>query len=299
MVGQACRNCGAAISGEYCSQCGQREGRADQRFFDALGDLLGDVLDFDSRFWRTFIYLLIRPGFLSAEFIAGRRARYLPPLRLYLVISFLMFLALSLSLESMDGLVIDTGDESGSSDELVVVLGSGEAPGAVADAAPDPNAWHTEIGLADDDSPAWLKEVDQRAEHNVRKLREDPREFTKALLEYLPQLMFLLLPLFALLIQLAYLFSPFHYLQHLVFALHYHSFVFLLYLIGRGLALLGADITGWLYLALVAYLPLALRRTYGSGWGGALGKALFVYTTYFWLLVGAFSSIAVLALVLL
>ncbi len=292
--GRQCRNCGTAVSGEYCGHCGQREGRADQRFLDALGDLLGDVLDFDSRFWRTFIYLLFRPGFLTAEFIAGRRARYLPPLRLYLVLSFVVFLALSL--EATDGLVVE-GDAG---DNVVVVLGDDDAvEAATGNAAADPNEWDPEIGLADEGSPQWLKDVDQRAENNVAKLRDDPAEFIETLLDYLPQLMFLLLPLFALLIQLVYLASPFHYLQHLVFALHYHSFVFLLYLIGRGLGLLDLGLSALLYLVLVAYLPLALRRTYGSGWWGAVGKSMVIYFSYFWLLVAAFSGAAIVALVLL
>ena len=108
-----------------------------------------------------------------------------------------------------------------------------------------------------------------------------------------------LLPLFALLIQLAYLMSPFHYLQHLVFALHYHSFVYLLYLVTMLLAYAGFALEGWAFLALVMYLPLALRRAYGSGWRGALGKSLFICVSYFVMLVLGFVAIGLLALVLL
>ena len=297
---QFCRNCGTEVTGEYCSHCGQREGRADRRFLDAAGEALGDVFDLDSRFWKTLFFLLFRPGYLSAEFMAGRRARYLPPLRLYLVISFVIFLVMSYY--TATGIVIGGGDgaEGRVSENVVISIDTDEPEAAPGDeAAEDAGEWRADIGLADEDSPEWLKDIDQRAEENMVKLREDPSEFIETMVDYLPQLMFLLLPLFALLVQVAYLFSPFHYLQHLVFALHCHSFAFLLYLIGYCLVLAGFEATGWLYLALVVYLVLALRQAYGSGLRGAIGKSLFIFFSYFWLLVGAFSSAAVVALLLL
>ena len=92
-----CRNCGATLRGEYCHHCGQREGRGDLHFADAAGEVLGDLFTWDSRFWRTLFPLVFRPGFLTAEFIAGRRARYVPPFRLYIIISFVLFLVLPTS----------------------------------------------------------------------------------------------------------------------------------------------------------------------------------------------------------
>lgn len=298
MEQQFCRNCGAEVSDEYCARCGQREGRADRRFLDLAGEMLGDIFDLDSRFWRTLFFLLLRPGYLSAEFMVGRRARYLPPLRLYLVISFAMFLVMSF--DTSRAVSVTTGADPGEREKLVVVVNSESV-----DAAPegegtsDPDDWNAEIDLANENSPDWIVEIDRRAEQNIEKLREDPSEFIEAMVDHLPQLMFLLLPLFALLVQVAYLFSPFHYLQHLVFTLHYHSFVFLLYLVGWVLVLAGLDITTWLLLALVFYLPLALRRTYDSSVSAAVGKSLFIYFSYAWLLVGAFSAAAVVTLVLL
>ena len=295
---QFCRNCGNEVTGEYCGHCGQREGRADRRFLDLAGEMLGDVFDLDSRFWKTLFYLLFRPGYLSAEFMAGRRARYLPPLRLYLVISFVIFLAMSFY--TSNAIVVGSDPEERLSDDVVVSINSGGLEQAADGEGPeDAGEWRADIGLADEHSPQWLKDIDQRAEENVVKLREDPSEFIETMVDYLPQLMFLLLPLFALLVQIAYLFSPFHYLQHLVFTLHYHSFAFLLYLIGHCLVLAGWEPTGWLYLALMVYLVLALRQAYGSGIRGAIGKSLFICFSYFWLLIGAFSLAAVMALLLL
>jgi len=119
------------------------------------------------------------------------------------------------------------------------------------------------------------------------------------MLDYLPQMMFLMLPVFALLLRLCYLLSPFHYLQHLVFGLHYHSFVYLLYLISEGLERLGSEVVGWLWLALVIYMPLALRRAYHSGVGAAIFKTLFIYVSYGVSLLAAFAAVVVLAVALM
>jgi hypothetical protein len=121
------------------------------------------------------------------------------------------------------------------------------------------------------------------------------------MIDYLPQMMFLLLPLFALLLKFCYLFSPFHYLQHLVFSLHFHSFAYLLYLVGELVkSWLHPDgIGGPLTLAFIIYLPLALRRTYGSSLAGAAGKSLFILSVDLVLLLFGFVFVVLLALALL
>ncbi|TDG15376.1 DUF3667 domain-containing protein [Seongchinamella unica] len=293
---QYCRNCRARVTGQYCSDCGQREGRADKRFLDLAGELLRDVLDVDSRFWRTLAYLLFRPGLLSAEFIAGRRARYLPPLRLYLVISFLVFLFMSFGSVQ----VVDRAGDGANmgSGQVIATVGRDGFPGS-GDEAGDPNDFSPVLGIADENSPQWLQDVQRRMERNAGKLKDDPNRFIETVLDYLPQMMFLLMPVFALLIQLLYLGSPFHYLQHLVFSLHYHSFAFLLYLLAQLIGLASVDVDGWLVLWLLVYLPLALRRTYGSGWTGAVFKSLLVDISYAVVLVSGFAVVAALALFLI
>ena len=332
--GSNCRNCGAQLRGDYCHHCGQREGRGELFFFQALGEITGDVFTWDSRFWRTLIPLIFRPGFLTAEFIAGRRARYLPPFRLYLIISFVLFLVVSFTatglldgdepgiritsdaesldpnqaavvneaLEDLD-ITIDlrpqTMAELADSEEKVfapVVIGSRDKEGDADDE--DDRQADINIGLADENSPIWLQELDERIETNGRRLMDEPGPFLDLFLDYLPQLMFLMLPLFALLLRLVYLFSPFHYLQHLVFGLHYHSFVYLLYLIDLVIERLAPGFEPWLFLLLGAYLPIALWRAYGSGIAGAIGKSLFIYVTYGIQLVFGFAGIAILAVAL-
>lgn len=86
-----CLNCGAELQGQYCGNCGQRATSRLISLWELLRDGFGDLLDLDSRLWRTLIPLLIRPGKLTLDYLQGRRARYMPPFRTYLVLSVVFF----------------------------------------------------------------------------------------------------------------------------------------------------------------------------------------------------------------
>jgi len=86
------RNCGVPLSGEYCAACGQRHEPHVHTLTHFAAEAFESITHADSRVWRTLLYLLTRPGLLTREFLAGRRVSYLPPFRLYLVISVVFFL---------------------------------------------------------------------------------------------------------------------------------------------------------------------------------------------------------------
>lgn len=90
-----CENCHAKVSGSYCSQCGQSIESTIKYFWSVLLHLLDDIFSFDSRASRTLKPLLLKPGFLTQEYIQGRRVHYVPPLRLYLFISIIFFISLN------------------------------------------------------------------------------------------------------------------------------------------------------------------------------------------------------------
>lgn len=84
-----CPNCGAALSGSFCASCGQKAAALNPLLREFLRDTFHELVDFDGRIFRTLRLLFTRPGFLSNEYIAGRRVRYLSPVRLYLLASIL------------------------------------------------------------------------------------------------------------------------------------------------------------------------------------------------------------------
>ena len=86
-----CLNCGTALRGQYCGSCGQRARGRLISLWELLQDAFGDLFELDSRLWRTLIPLLARPGRLTLDYLEGRRARYMPPFRMYLVLSVIFF----------------------------------------------------------------------------------------------------------------------------------------------------------------------------------------------------------------
>jgi len=87
----ACPNCGAMRSGAYCAACGQKAAPLNPTIADFLHDLTHELLHVDGKIFRSVLLLLTRPGFLTHEQFAGRRARYVSPIRLYLVFSVVFF----------------------------------------------------------------------------------------------------------------------------------------------------------------------------------------------------------------
>src|SRR5215510_6945655 len=87
-----CLNCGAVLTGKYCSECGQKDQDLHDSFWHLTGHFVGDIFHFDSKFFRTLTPLLIKPGFLTIEYMRGKRAGYMKPVQLYFFISVVFFL---------------------------------------------------------------------------------------------------------------------------------------------------------------------------------------------------------------
>ncbi|NWG92976.1 MAG: DUF3667 domain-containing protein [Parvularculaceae bacterium] len=93
----ACLSCGAAIAGAYCANCGQKNDDMRRSSFVLFKDFVKDTFAFDSRMWRTLGLMAAAPGVVPTNYSHGRRSRYTPPVRLFLVVSFLFFLVLGLT----------------------------------------------------------------------------------------------------------------------------------------------------------------------------------------------------------
>ena len=87
-----CLNCGTRLRGQYCGNCGQRSRSRLISLWELISDAFGDLFELDSRLWQTLRPLVARPGRLTHDYLQGRRARYMPPFRMYLVLSLVFFL---------------------------------------------------------------------------------------------------------------------------------------------------------------------------------------------------------------
>ena len=90
----ACADCGAEVTGRFCSNCGQAA-HVHRTLLHLGEELLHGVMHFDGRFWRTLPLLAVNPGRLTREWVQGRRTRYVSPLAMFLFTLFVMFFALS------------------------------------------------------------------------------------------------------------------------------------------------------------------------------------------------------------
>lgn len=250
VVLERCANCEAPLSGPYCSQCGQRHEPAMHSFWHFMREAFEDFTHADSRLWQTLGALLFRPGFLTREFLQGRRARYLPPVRLYLVLSLAFFV--------IAGILTSYSRTS---------------------AANVPTA--TEAGQACDEVPQelpWLNAYRARFQAGCLAAIEDGgKSVNESVLHNVPRAMFVFLPLLGLVMKALYRRRRRHYVEHLLFFVHNHAFIFLVLAVYALLgAILPASVTTvlggtlWIYVAL--YFYASMRRVYGQGWMATAGK---------------------------
>jgi hypothetical protein len=232
-----CPNCGAELSGRYCSTCGQRAETEAHTVGHFLREAIEAFTHADSRLWSTLRPLLKRPGFLTREYFAGRRARYLPPLRLYLIMSVLFFV-LSAVLNNGSGHHVNSNGQRSVTTEDCANLQS-DVP------------WGREFLLT-------------RLKAACRNMVADNgRQFSESMVRNLGRAMFVFLPLVAALMKLLYWRPRHYYLEHLVLLIHNHACVFLLLSIFM-LATHWVPTGGWVapfVLALIWYRPRYLYRS--------------------------------------
>ena len=89
-----CLNCRAELNGRFCHICGQENVEPKHTLWGLITHFFNDITHFDGKFFSTLKYLMWKPGFLSAEYVRGRRANYLDPVRMYIFTSAVFFLIL-------------------------------------------------------------------------------------------------------------------------------------------------------------------------------------------------------------
>ncbi len=308
-----CSNCQSALSGPFCAECGQESGSTIKYFWSVIMHLLDDVFSFDSRASRTLWPLVFRPGYLTNEYILGRRVHYVPPLRLYLFISIVFFISLrffamgdkndiiqfnptdkvearlnqhlsKLQLEQKQQQVatlaspddveqltpvalelqkflkyqedINNNDNKiikGIAAELLNLEFSqidsaqplskklqrrhdiltkqlnkarnGDEIGLLSIGNQENGDLAFDVLSAEENLKLnkYIKSLERKAE---QAFKSDSGPLVEQVISKLPQLMFVLLPLFAALLKIMYLFSKRYYIEHLTVALHSHSFIF-------------------------------------------------------------------------
>ncbi len=321
-----CLNCVAPLKGPYCHNCGQPDRHFIRFFPKVLWDMVNEAFDFDSKVFRTIKPLLLSPARLTMEYIAGRRARYVNPLRLYIITSVLFFITVTFL---GDDIKFSTDNNDGHSD-IIIVGGTEDRPDTGIEKSTSPESqsaseedehlditfengedWHPEtnpITFPDILSEETAKELNQILWSLTKKfekaINDDPSVLLDEFLDYIPQMMFILLPLFALLLKLTYIYKKHYYMEHLILALHSHSFIFLTLLIIMWLNIIGEKVEPdtWLmssitiskvvlYIWIPVNLYLSQKKLYAQGYFLTTIKYIFVASLY-WMLLGVTAMLA-------
>lgn len=301
-----CPNCGARLSGKYCSQCGQRHHEQPvHHFWHFVSEAAEDLTHADSRLWQTLSALLFRPGFLTREFLEGRQARYLPPVRLYLVVSVIFFLIAGLEARvSNEGVILSY---NGSSFNYQVVPAKGPAGAGAAARTPaqgksgvvggaaavgsTPAARQSaceQSGAFVEQHAGWLAHLGPQVTQSCLTAfaAGGLERLNQAIEHNLERAMFLLLPLLALVMKPLYLKPPRYYIEHLLFFLHNHAFLFVVIGASTLLKLVTSSrvILAPVGLGITIYVPiyfyLAMRRVYGQGPWRTVGKLVVLGVAY-------------------
>jgi len=349
----ACLNCGTELLGPFCYYCGQPDKNL-MRFFPALlRELLEDTFDFDSRFLRTIKPLLFRPGKLTRDYLDGKRFRYVPPLRLYIFSSLAFFFLaamitnFSISIDDDDDdlvvapVQLDTEQRQALDDALdeldpqvakearqaISELQQGQADETAEPAVDEEKdtiningePWDREtnpfiIPLMPDWVNDWVNDEIGDSPQKGRQIEKNPNLIMDKIFDVLPATMFVLLPLVALLLKFWYLFAKKYYVEHLIYALHNHAFVFVILLITIGANSYAgwlepdeegvvSSIVGFLDVAVLIWIPvymlLSLKRVYRQGWGLTLVKFSCIGISYAALLTLATTFVALISFLLL
>jgi hypothetical protein len=279
----ACANCGAPFAPQrrrFCPECGQETHTQAPTLHEFAQQLGGAYFSTEGALWRTLKLLLLKPGELTRQYLAGRRKHYVLPLRLYLTISLITLLLVrvagSAGTVKVEIKTPTAAEAAAVRNNLVINMGGGHA------------------GLRDgkffcDNLPGWVcQRLKRRIDIDPQQMGEEFAQLKERFLANLGAAMFVLLPSFALWLKLAYWNRRLRYTEHLVFALHVHAYWFV------ALAFMLPDqvwLTAPAFAAVPWYTLLAMRRVYGGRRWPRYLRALVISALYLLSMAVAFAAV--------
>ncbi len=299
-----CLNCGSQINEIYnfCPRCGQENNDNNISFKLLFKEFFSNYFSLDSRFGRSIKPFLIRPGTLTNAFNEGKRVRFAHPVRLYLVISLIHFTVFSF--------IQTQENEDGGSEAFFEMMDIEEADSLI--------ALHPDSVIFDPEEDWMLSERDfavikkmYEKKHSSKEILDSlhienrsfwdrlairrivrlsnttQEQINNAIIGNIPVMMFVILPLYALLLKLFYRKKGL-YIQHLIHSFHIHSFAFIALTFGwlfiLAFSLDEEQILLWVFLGLSVYIYFSLIRVYRQKYLKTLLKLFLLGTVYFMLL---------------
>ncbi|MCC7159651.1 MAG: DUF3667 domain-containing protein [Ignavibacteria bacterium] len=241
-----CQNCGSDISGRYCSYCGQKKASLHDRSIKSLLEhFFEELFTWDSRFFRSIKYLFTRPGFLTHEYVSSRYQSYISPVKMFLFTSFVLFLIMIKSDPDQYKALVTESD-------------------------------------ADDFMREFILEQQSKSTDSQELFIENYNDqFNDNITLYIFVIMFL----FSVLLKIVYLPKHYYYAEHIVFTLHFFTFVLWCFLAGVAFQDLGDfSIFFFMFFVPAVYLLFAIKRVYHRTLWKAVLVTIFMTFSY-WILV--------------
>jgi hypothetical protein len=277
-----CLNCDAPISGAFCSNCGQRAVPPNPTLRELAGDAVVELTGWDGKFAETFRKLLLRPGLLTREWIEGKRVSFIAPIRLYLTASLVYFV--------VSAAAPNLGDKVGSTDgsPMTVSMPETDKKGNPQLVAKEMNkaiaSKHAITGAERDSALAAIAKAPAIMQPMLRNIIDNPGNLAATVRRTMPNVFLALVPVFALVLALFY--RRRNYPEHLFFAIHFATFIFIARTLGN-LALfthnlwVAGVIQAVIGVWMLAYGVLALRRVYGGALPTTILKGVGICFLYF------------------
>ncbi|EIM74508.1 hypothetical protein A3SI_15970 [Nitritalea halalkaliphila LW7] len=292
-----CLNCGHrfAPKANFCAHCGQGNKPRRLQVGLLLSDFLEGYMNWEGKLWKTFPLLFYRPWQLTIAFLYGRRKRYIHPARLYLFTSLFYFFTVSLLVPTD---VIDTAFQR--ADALGIQMGGGaddgEAEGVAASStrqryfylrqrAIDPDVSLEAFQESLSETMSWDSSYSPIVSvEGLRRFFANSSTYVGNVLRNLPLMMFVLLPIFGLLLVLMLWRRPFFYADHIIHAFHIHAFAYLFYglaFIYNYLGWVGSDYAAWFSFFWVSMLGFgSLKKVYRLGFWSTTWRFILLGTLY-------------------
>lgn len=233
---KTCENCGYAVDVAYCSNCGQKNIETRQSFHHLAGHVVEDITHYDSGFWRTIKFLLLKPARLTQQYLLGKRQSFVPPVKLYIFISFITFFLLSI-IPDTEGQKALSGKHRAETNTIKVNdtlryekkplnVGNGKKVYSLAELEALRNGPETE-------RPGFATYYLLKTVLIVREKEMNEKDLIDGLIHTLPKVLFIYMPIFAFWLWLLHGKKRWYFFDHSIFTLHYFSFLLILVIITR------------------------------------------------------------------
>jgi hypothetical protein len=287
-----CLNCETPLADRYCPHCGQKDIPARQTFGDMMMNFISSFWSFESKFFYTGKLLLFRPGKMASEYGEGKRERFFHPARMYVFISFVYFLFISVLPDGDAGEKENKKKTETTNEVRKGWTYDGTRVGSYKTVA-GYDSIQRSIPAEQRDGPVmrWLNRRFAALNEKYQGKNQDfAAAFSENFMTNVPRVFFVLLPIFALLLKLLYVRRDYYFSEHLIFSVYYYNFFFLagsLYMLVDLVPFLNnfTWVIGWW---IVLYLLFGMKRMYHQSWR----KTIFKYSLF----LGLFTFCIILGL---